>query len=231
MIYNKWIVGVKQVTGSLSKCNANIVTKPKPLGQLKETLHEGFLELPQKQAKTLYWFSMKRQKNVIILCCKYSYVCKNLQKYPFVRLSWVYRATVPFSTCNLRDRTNIILLLALVRFAPYCRNDMEALRGLLPEGSGGAMRHIITIFRCRYAPCHQSFLVTTYLLLPEGSCAQVALRAQLPERSDVATRLLPEDSGGATHPFNKVSWQLWVLVFYGVSSSKTIVTLPVIKTL
>jgi hypothetical protein len=75
----------------------------------------------------------------------------------FVRLSWVYRATVHFSTCNRSDRTNIILAgsgcalrpiatMLWKRYGPYCQKVPMAPCAILPQCPGGAARPVTRVF-------------------------------------------------------------------------------------
>ncbi len=75
----------------------------------------------------------------------------------FVIPSWVYRATVPFSTWNLSDRTNIILAgsgcalrpiatMLWKRYGPYCQKARMAPCAILPQCPGGAARPVTRVF-------------------------------------------------------------------------------------
>ncbi len=126
----------------------------------------------------------------------------------FVRLSWVYRATVPFSTCNLSGRTNLILegsggttrsLLyyrsALVAYAPSYQKALVALCALLPQCYGSATGPIARRFRWSHAPYNHN--------VPE------ALRALSPEFSGDnmrSTNRMLLSSCGAARPVASALW-------------------------
>ncbi len=114
---------------------------------------------PTEASKDLVLIFNETTENVMILCCKYSYVCTNLQKYPFCETIVSLSCDCPFqylkskwqnfniiiagSGCALRP----IATMLWKRYAPYCQklrwrhapyyhNVPVALLALSPEFSG-----------------------------------------------------------------------------------------------
>ena len=99
----------------------------------------------------------------------------NLQEYPFVRLSCDYRATIPFSTCNLSGRTNFILegsggtTRSLLPKCTCYQKALVALCALFPQCYGSATWLIARRFRWSHAPYYHNVTEALRALSPEFS--------------------------------------------------------------